>query len=407
VLQSKQYSTLELPESDFMPSSGDRILLVEHDPEISDLIARQALRSLGYHVDVVSDASAAIKRSVEAPPDLIIANLNLPGLSAKDLLVVLSSQGVNTPLLVIAGKGQEQDIIHAFRLGAADYLLWPARDAEIVSAVERVLTRVHALRDRHRLDLKLSEINHELQRKVRELTGIINIGKAVVSIRDQRFLFQKVVDGALQVSDANIAWLLVRDEASRAFLLSAHHGLPDGWAKKMNMPLDDGVSELAALSGESLSIAGEPLLKFKVANLGRSVCVVPIKVQSEVIGVLVAVRKESRPFEKNEQVLLEAVSDYASISLVNARLFRALNESAQAAQEAERRQNALLESLRSSIAEELRSAIHPIDLLLSGTTGNLMDRQRDALKTSRAALQRMARAAEKTTPPVHITLKKQ
>lgn len=390
-----------------MPSSGDHILLVEHDPEISDVIARQALRSVGYRVEIVTDASTAIKRSVETPPDLIIANLNLPGLSAKDLIVALSSQGLNTPLLVIAGKGQEQDIIQAFRLGAADYILWPARDAEVIAAVERVLTRVHALRDRQELDLKLSEMNHELQRKVRELTGIINIGKAVVSITDQRFLFQKIMNGAIQVSDADLAWLLVRDDESRAFVLSAHHGLPDIWARKMNMPLDDGVSGLVALSGETLSISGEPLLKFKVANFGRSVCVVPIKVQKEVIGMLVVARKESRPFEKNEQTLLEAVADYASISLVNARLFRALNDSVQAAREAEKRQNALLESVRSTIAEDIRSAIHPIDLLLNDRTGNLLERQQDALKISRAALHRMARTAEKTTPHGPVTLKKQ
>ena len=108
-----------------MAPSGDRILLVEHDPEVSDLIARQALKSVGYQVNVVADSSSAIKYAVQTPPDLIIANLNLPGLSAKDLLVALSSQGVDTPLLVIANKGQEQDIIQAFRLGAADYLLEP------------------------------------------------------------------------------------------------------------------------------------------------------------------------------------------------------------------------------------------------------------------------------------------
>jgi len=389
-----------------MASTGDRILLVENDPEISDLIARQALTSVGYYVDVVADSSSAIKQALLTPPDLIIADLNLPGLSAKDLLVALSSQGVNTPLLVIANKGQEHDIIQAFRLGAADYLLWPARDAEVLSVVERVLGRVHEVRDRQRLDLKLSEMNHELQRKVRELTAIINIGKAVISITDPRFLFKKIVDGAAQVADANIAWLLVRDDESKSFLLTAQRGLPEVWAKKINMRLEDGISGLVALSGETLSISGEPLLKFRVANLGRSACAAPIKIQKEVIGMLVVVRKDSRPFEKMEQTLLEAVADYASISLVNARLFRALNSSAQASKEVEKRQNAVLESVRSSITEELQSASYPIDLLLTEKTGNLTEPQRQALQTARAALQRLARAAEKTTPPVPITLKK-
>ncbi len=390
-----------------MAYSGDRILLVENDPEISDLIARQALKSMGYQVDVVADSSSAIKISLQTPPDLIIADLNLPGLSTKDLLVALSAQGVNTPLLVIANKGQENDVIQAFRLGAADYIMWPARDAEVVSAVERVLRGVHDIRDRQRLDLKLSETNQELQRKIREMTAIINIGKAVISINDQRFLFQKIVDGAAQVARADIAWVLVREQESKAFLLTAYRGLPDVWSKKMNMPLDDGISGLVALSGETLAIAGDPLLKFRIANLGRSACAVPIKVQNEVIGMLIVVRKEAQPFDRIEQTLLEAVTDYASISLVNARLFRALNEAANASREGEKRQNALLESIRSSISEELHAAVYPIDLLLTGKPGPMTDEQRQALQTSRAALQRLARAAEKTTPPVPIKLKRQ
>lgn len=390
-----------------MASPGDRILLVEHDPEISDLIARQALRSVGYQVEVVPDASSAIKQSVQTPPDLIIADLNLPGLSAKDLIVALASQGVNTPMMVIANKGQEQDIIQAFRLGAADYLLWPARDAEVLSAVERVLRRVHERHDRQRLDMKLSEANRERQRKDRQLTAILNIGKAVTSVTDQQVLFQKIVDGAVQVAEANSAWLVIRNDESRDYLLSAQRGLPDAWAKKRNRTLDDGVSGLVALSGETLSIAGEPLMKFRVAQLGKSACAVPVKAQKEVIGVLVVVRTDARPFEEEEQRLLESVADYISISLVNARLFRALEETMQSSRETGKRQNALLESIRKTFAEDLKSAIQPIDLLLTEMTGNLTEHQREALKAARAALQRMERAAEKTTSPIPITLKKQ
>ena len=49
--------------------------------------------------------------------------------------------------------------------------------------------------------------------------------------------------------------------------------------------------------------------------------------------MLVVVRKDTREFQKIEQTLLEAVADYASISLVNARLFRAVNEAMQSSRE--------------------------------------------------------------------------
>ena len=389
-----------------MASTGDRILLVEDDPDISDLIARQTLVPVGYSVDVVPDSVAAIKQALLTPPDLIIANLNLAGLSAKDLLVAFAAQGINTPVLVVAGKGQEQDIIQAFRLGAADYVLWPARDAEVLAAVERVLSRVHEVRDRQRLDQKLSEVNQQLQRRGRELTAILNVGKAVASITDHRFLFRKIVEGLIQVSEADIAWLLIRDEESKQFLLVAQRGLPEGWAKKMNMPLDDGISSLVALSGETLAISGEPLLRFRVANLGKSACVVPIKMQREVIGMSVVVRKDTRPFEKMEQTLLEAISDYVSIALLNARLFRALNTSVHTSKEGEKQQTALLESVRSSISEELQSAVQPMDVLLAEKIGSLNNQQRQALRAARVALQRLTRAVEKTTPPIRTHVKK-
>jgi GAF domain-containing protein len=134
---------------------------------------------------------------------------------------------------------------------------------------------------------------------------------------------------------------------------------------------------------------------------------VPVKVQQEVIGMLVVIRKEARPFEKGEQVLLEAVADYVSISLVNARLFGALNSSIRVSREAEERQASVLKSLQGQLVRDLKSAVQPIDLMLSEKTGKLSESQREALKNARLALQRMARTVENGTGSVPTHLKKQ
>lgn len=101
----------------FMKAQLERILVVENDPEIIDLITRQTLQALGYRVEVALGAPNALQQAAHFSPDIIIANLQLPGLSGKDLLVALSSQGLNVPVIVIAAKGMESDIIQAFRLG--------------------------------------------------------------------------------------------------------------------------------------------------------------------------------------------------------------------------------------------------------------------------------------------------
>jgi GAF domain-containing protein len=322
------------------------------------------------------------------------------------LLVALSSQGINVPLVVIAEKGQEEDILQAFRVGAMDYLHWPARDAEVVSVVERALRMTREGRTLVRLDKQLKDVNAELRRKVGELTTIVDIGKAVVSITDQRRLFTRIVEGALKVAEADLGWLMLRDEASKIFLLTAHRNLPESWAKKMYQPLEDGISSLVTLSGETLLIHGKPLEKFKVASLGKSVAVVPIKAQNEVIGLLLVLRKTERPFDRSDQTLLEAVADYASISLVNARLFRALEQTAEAAHSGAKQQNALLESVREAVRDEVQAVRHPIELLLAHKAGPLMEEQRQALQTAQAALERLARVTEKTIPPLTPTLKK-
>jgi GAF domain-containing protein len=115
--------------------------------------------------------------------------------------------------------------------------------------------------------------------------------------------------------------------------------------------------------------------------------VVPVKIQQEVIGLLVFVRKADLPFDKNMQSLLEAVADYASVSLVNARLFRALQETAEAAQSGEQSKREQLQALCQELNAILQPAIYPIELLLDGKMGKLNSEQKQALKTVRDALQ--------------------
>jgi DNA-binding response OmpR family regulator len=368
-----------------MNTSAERILLVESDPNIQGLIAHQALQPFGYQVYTVADVNEALMQAAQFAPDLVIADLNLPGLSGKDLLVAFNSQGLQVPVIVIAEKGQENKVIQAFRLGATDYLLWPAREAEVVSAVEHALKQVRESRTRQRLDLQLKEINQEL-RRVRELTATFAVGKAVLSITDQGVLFDKIVERAIYITEADYGWLLLRDERTQTFILAAHCNLPAAWAEKMGQPLDDGISSQVALSGETLAVNGEPLKRFNVASLGLSAMAVPIKIQQEVIGLLVVVRKSDRAFENTMQSVLGAVADYASISLVNARLFRAVQKSADAAQAGEKKKVEQLQELQSL----LQSITYPIDLLLSGKMGRLTTEQQQALETAQSSLDRAA-----------------
>jgi signal transduction histidine kinase/DNA-binding response OmpR family regulator len=355
-----------------MKAANERILVVEYDPEISDLISRQTLTPLGYRVEVVGAAGAAIKEAVRFAPDLIIANLNLPGLSGKDMMVALTAQGLEVPIIVLAEKGMEADVIQAFRLGATDFLYWPVREAEVVTCVERALRQVRSRREREVLSRQLNQTNQELQHRVRELTTIFAIGKAVTSITDQNQLLDRIVDGAVQITEADSGWLLLREDRSKNFTLSAFRNVPKSIATRQNQPWDDGLSSLVALSGETLTIHGDPLKRFKIAQLGQSALVVPVKVKKDVVGLLVVLRKIPQPFNTSNQALLEAVADYAAIALVNIRLFKAQEErarfhqkSAEIAALGEQVLDDLLNEANSEIQKPLNNVLRSLESLMT------------------------------------------
>lgn len=372
-----------------MKTSRDRILLVESDPEISDLIATQTLKAIGYQVLTVNSAAAALQEVTRYSPDVILTDLNLPGLSGKDLLVAFSSQNIEAPVIVVALKGMESEVIQAFRLGAADYLLWPMREAEVVSAVERALMQVRASRERETLARQLRQTNNELQQRVRELTTIFAIGKAVTSITDQRELFEKIVEGAIYVTEADCGWLLLREDHGRVFNLAAQRNLPKTVASRINQPWDDGISSLVALSGEPLSISGEPLARFKVSQFGQAALAVPVNLKKEVVGLLTVVRKVPNPFNSSNKTLLEAVADYASISLVNASLFHALEErarmmqqAAEAAQASDKRKEQALAKFKKEIGQEVAGTSQVIDSILIGEDTRLNATQKSMLRSA-------------------------
>ncbi len=373
-------------------SPSEKILVVESDPGISDLIARQALKPFGYQVSLASDGSSAIRQAIQLQPDLVITNINLPGLSGKDILVALTSQGMAIPMIVMAEKGQESKIIQAFRLGASDYLMLPVREAEIVSCVERALKQVRDNRAREALDAQIKHTNAELQQRVRELSTIFAVGRAVISITDQRVLFDKIVEAITTVTEADLGWLTIKDERSKAFVLAAHRNLPEVLARQIGKPFDDGLGPLVAMSIETLAIHGKPLQKFKISALGKSAMVIPVKVKNEAIGLLTVMRKAEKPFGDSEHTLAEAISDYASISLVNARLFRAFAQNAEAAQQGEKRKNELLQHMRQDIQSNLTSALYPLELTLTEKMGPLTPTQKQALETTHTTLKRLSAA---------------
>ena len=363
-------------------STAEKILIAENDPLICDLIARQTLQPFGYRVKVVSDGSTAMEQVLVFKPDILLMNLYLPGLSGKDVLVALNSQGISLPAIIMAPKGHEAGILQAFRMGASDYLMLPVREAEVLACVETALKHVHETRAKEVLNTQIRQANIDLQQKVHELGIIYSIGRSVISITDQAALFGKIIEAVTSATAADMGWLSLKSEKKSAFLLAAHQNLPESLAQKIGQPIEDGLSPLVGISVETLSIHGAALEKFKIAALGKTVLVIPVRVKNQAIGLITLIRKAEKPFTSGERALAEAISDYASISLVNTQLFRALGKNVETARE----KNGQMEKLQKLIGAETARALAEVNAFIGTQNTNLTSNQILSLKTLHGAL---------------------
>ncbi len=380
----------------------ERILVVSGDPEVVDLVARQSLQPLHYMVRVVGSAGEAIQALANFAPDLILADLDLPDLSAKDFLAALRAQQRDIPVIVMAPQGREHDIIQSFRLGAMDYLGLPAKEPEVVTVVERALKAVRERRERFYLAQRLEQTNQALRRRLGELDMLFNLAKELTGINRASDLYQRIVQRAREGLQADASWLALRED--RTFRLVAQRNLPKTWVQRSAQQWDDGISPLVALSGEPLNIHGAPLQRFKAAHLGKAVLAAPVRVKDRTIAVLGVARKALKPFATSDQALLQAIADLAAMAMVNLELFRALDErarafqrQAQAAQAGERLKGEVIQNLAHELRTPLGVAMGYIDMLMAGQLGPLSQEQREAVRTVRDKLHRLSEIIESLT----------
>ncbi|MBE0612776.1 MAG: heavy metal response regulator transcription factor [Burkholderiales bacterium] len=116
-----------------------RILVVEDEPKTADYL-RQGLSESGYVVDVAINGIDGRHLAQESEYDLVVLDVNLPGVDGWSVLQSIRSRG-DTPVLMLTARGFLNDKIKGFDLGADDYLVKPFQFPELLARVRRLLHR--------------------------------------------------------------------------------------------------------------------------------------------------------------------------------------------------------------------------------------------------------------------------
>jgi DNA-binding response OmpR family regulator len=120
-----------------------RILVIEDDPDIALSLRLKLEREGGFEVETVEDGAAGLRMAVDRPPDLILLDVNLPGMDGFEICRHLRKDSATaaTPVIMLTARIGESDRVAGLDLGADDYITKPFSPKEALARIRAVLRR--------------------------------------------------------------------------------------------------------------------------------------------------------------------------------------------------------------------------------------------------------------------------
>ncbi len=118
-----------------------RVLVIDDD-ELARTLLKRMLVEEGHEVEEAYDGAEGLRLFGKNPPDLVLTDINMPGLDGHDVIEAIQMLHPDVPIIAISGGGpdtKEELLLKASALGADQIIMKPFEFPQLVSAVERAL----------------------------------------------------------------------------------------------------------------------------------------------------------------------------------------------------------------------------------------------------------------------------
>ena len=126
------------PTQPAKPDGRPRVLVVDDEASIRDLLSKM-LALADYDVDVADDGRAALERMRKVSYDLLITDLNMPGMDGLTVIHEARRLNEHLPVIIVTGFSTEASAIEAANLGVSGYLTKPFKVPKVLSVAAKAL----------------------------------------------------------------------------------------------------------------------------------------------------------------------------------------------------------------------------------------------------------------------------
>lgn len=303
--------------------ANEKVLVVDDDPSIREFLAREVLLPAGYEVLTAASGSEGLILAQDLGPDLTITDYQMPKMNGLELIEAFRDAGLNTPVILMTGEGSEALAVRALRLGVADYLIKPLSPDVVLISVRDALRRYWNSQIKERVPSHLLESNRRLERRLRELNALVNVGTSVSAMLDLEQVLNRVVESAVSVVNAEEGSLMLVDEQSGELYVRAAINFDQKTVNSLRLKVNDSLAGQVIQTGQPVLVGSEEAIKIKTKFLVKSLIYVPLRApNNKVFGVLsVDNRIEPRTFEAFDLQVMSLMADFASAAIQNARLY--------------------------------------------------------------------------------------
>jgi diguanylate cyclase (GGDEF)-like protein len=283
-----------------------------------DFLADSVLRPAGYTVLTAPEGKAGLRLAQEKKPDLVIADLQMPGLSGIELKQALAAAGNTTPVILVTAEGSENIASQATLAGVAYYLPKPVDVEVMLAAIGQALTVERLRRER-------AEALRALEQRVHQLETLQDIGRALTGTLELNQVLATVVEAAVRLTGADAGALYLLDERGGQLMRRAARAPGEPAASAMTEPADDALAAQVIGANRPANWRPAPGPPPRAGLPAYPALCVPLRLRDHMVGALaVDNRRQGRGFADSDLGPLGALADTAAVAMANARLFAEL-----------------------------------------------------------------------------------